>query len=175
MLKLPSSSFLLLELEDLKKDMSIVQAEVNKCMASLKLQSAKVCDVLVGLETVTAVVTVHSESKTSAGPTRKGNSGDSDSVGHIYGSINSKDEHLVSSRPNLSVRRKIKAKPKYTFEDLLSPPSGYHVKHCRTPYSSNFSEAEEGLSSVSDSSTASASFGLVTNDSITSRLDKIKD
>ena len=126
MLKLPSSSLLLLELEDLKKDMYIVEAEVKKCTASLKLQSAKVCDVLAGLETVTAVVTA-SENKTNSGPTRKG---DSDSVRHNYGIINNKVEDLVCSRPNLSGRRKIKAKPQSTFEDLLSPPATYHVRHC---------------------------------------------
>merc|ERR1712129_218119 len=92
-------------------------------------------------------------------------------MGHNYGIINNKVEDLVSSRPNLSGRRKIKAKPQSTFEDLLSPPSTYHVKHCRTHYSSKCSEAEKRLLSVSENN-ACASFGLVTNDSLTEITDQ---
>jgi hypothetical protein len=56
MMKPPSSSVLLLELEDLKKHMVSVQAEAGRCLASLTAQNQEVCEVLARLETVNAIV-----------------------------------------------------------------------------------------------------------------------
>ena len=61
MAKPPSSSVLLLELEDLKENMTSVQAEVDRCLASLMVQSQEVCEVLTRLETVTAIVGAEQE------------------------------------------------------------------------------------------------------------------
>jgi hypothetical protein len=56
MAKPPSSTVLLLELEDLKEHMVSMQAEMRRCLASLTAQNHEVCDMLARLETVTVIV-----------------------------------------------------------------------------------------------------------------------
>ena len=51
-----SISVLQLEIEELKENMTSVQSEIVKCMASLSLQHDRICDVVNRLECVSAIV-----------------------------------------------------------------------------------------------------------------------